>query len=767
MLEKIIKLENVGLLASPLVKAIELKQTTLVYADNGRGKSTLSAVLRACSTADAQAMLVRSTIGGAGQPGAQLRFKMPKGGSTVTFDKGAWDASMPNLLVFDQTFVERNVYAGGVVETEHHQALLDFALGMDAVEKKKQVNAASEAQVAATKARTAAEGKLQGYRGTMSTLLFLALLEDPEVDEKIADYEKRLANAKVSVALTQRAALKALPLPAVDLAGFEAILISSFKQVQENAEALVKAHVDEHGGIEAQQWLGDGQRFSDGQSCPFCGQATGQLELIAAYGQYFNEQYATHAAQVSSLPNLVRTSLTDAAVESLEADFNANSDRIHAWAEQLKLDCPALDWENLRSLPKKIRDCLSEAAALKQQQPLELVSPDIMKAAVAANDELLASLVKYNNAVVAANELIATFKETLNAEDQEALGKVLVNLRIRKVRHSAAVVEIAKEYKAASDERDRQEKLKTAARAELDKLMETTLDEYQADINAWLNHLRTPFRIDKLTYSYVGGTTPRTEYGVIVRNKHVAAGKPGANGPSFNTVLSDGDKRSLALALFLAKALHKKTSADNIVVLDDVFASLDSNRRAQTVAAMCLIAKQCSQLMVLAHDAYFLHELQRALNAERVTDILSLQIRRVGELSDIVAADFSVMCESDYYRQYKTVYEYLHGPAPANLMPVAQALRPLVEGNLHRRFPGHINDGLTVGTVITQIENSPAGSTLAELHKEVKKLRQFNDFAAAFHHETEGKVVRTSVTDGELQPWAKSALSFVHLGAMP
>ena len=118
-------------------------------------------------------------------------------------------------------------------------------------------------------------------------------------------------------------------------------------------------------------------------------------------------------------------------------------------------------------------------------------------------------------------------------------------------------------------------------------------------------------------------------------------------------------------------------------------------------------------------------------------------------------------------KQYKTLYDYLYGPAPPNLVPVAQALRPLVEGNLHRRFPGHIKDGLTVGQIIGIIENSPANSTLAEMQPEVPKLRQFNDFAAAFHHNTEGKAARMSVTDGELQPWAKSALNFVHLGVMP
>jgi wobble nucleotide-excising tRNase len=64
------------------------------------------------------------------------------------------------------------------------------------------------------------------------------------------------------------------------------------------------------------------------------------------------------------------------------------------------------------------------------------------------------------------------------------------------------------------------------------------------------------------------------------------------------------------LAFFLAKALHEESCAASMVVLDDVFASLDSNRRSQTIAALCEVAKKCAQVIVLAHDAYFLYELE-------------------------------------------------------------------------------------------------------------------------------------------------------------
>jgi hypothetical protein len=51
----------------------------------------------------------------------------------------------------------------------------------------------------------------------------------------------------------------------------------------------------------------------------------------------------------------------------------------------------------------------------------------------------------------------------------------------------------------------------------------------------------------------------------------------------------------------------------------------------------------------------------------------------VGEFSELAPADFSMMCESDYYKRYRTTWSYLSGAAPDDLLHVAQALRVLVE----------------------------------------------------------------------------------------
>jgi hypothetical protein len=106
----------------------------------------------------------------------------------------------------------------------------------------------------------------------------------------------------------------------------------------------------------------------------------------------------------------------------------------------------------------------------------------------------------------------------------------------------------------------------------------------------------------------------------------------------------------------------------------------------------------------------------------------------------------------------------LAGASTPNVLPVAQALRPLVEGSLHRRFPGLIKDGVTFGVVLDQIKSAAAGHPLAALQPQLPALAALNDFVGQFHHDTAGIVLRDNVADSELHPFAKQAMLFVQMG---
>lgn len=74
MLERIISIENVGVFKSAVQKVSTLKKLALIYADNARGKSTLSSVLLACANTDADELKSRKTFGSTADQKVVMRF---------------------------------------------------------------------------------------------------------------------------------------------------------------------------------------------------------------------------------------------------------------------------------------------------------------------------------------------------------------------------------------------------------------------------------------------------------------------------------------------------------------------------------------------------------------------------------------------------------------------------------------------------------------------------------------------------------------------
>ena len=110
---------------------------TAIYADNGRGKSTLAAVLRACQLGDAGRLNARKTIDATNAP--EVKFLLPTG-THVEFTTNAWTATLPDIVVFDSEFVEQNVYSGFEVRADQRQSLHEFALGNQTVQLKQQID---------------------------------------------------------------------------------------------------------------------------------------------------------------------------------------------------------------------------------------------------------------------------------------------------------------------------------------------------------------------------------------------------------------------------------------------------------------------------------------------------------------------------------------------------------------------------------------------------------------------------------------------------
>ena len=132
MIRKFVSLSNIGRFEG--LKAhgdVEFKKYTLIFADNGLGKTTLCEVIKSLQTGNADILLGRTTLGGQGQPEAEILLA---DGVTARFKNGAWSRTPPGgVSIFDATYVRDNVHAGEVVDPNHRRNLFQVIVGAEGV----------------------------------------------------------------------------------------------------------------------------------------------------------------------------------------------------------------------------------------------------------------------------------------------------------------------------------------------------------------------------------------------------------------------------------------------------------------------------------------------------------------------------------------------------------------------------------------------------------------------------------------------------------
>jgi wobble nucleotide-excising tRNase len=106
---------------------LSLTKLTLIYAENGRGKTTLAAVLRSLASGDAIPIVERTRLASTHPPHVIVAFDGTQ--ASAMFQNNAWNHLAPNLVVFDDTFVDQNICSGLEVAPNHRQKLHELILG--------------------------------------------------------------------------------------------------------------------------------------------------------------------------------------------------------------------------------------------------------------------------------------------------------------------------------------------------------------------------------------------------------------------------------------------------------------------------------------------------------------------------------------------------------------------------------------------------------------------------------------------------------------
>jgi wobble nucleotide-excising tRNase len=205
MLRKFVSIKNVGRFEKYGAGGdVELKRYNLIYAENGRGKTTMCAVLHSLQSGDGAPVIGRKTLGQNDPP----EIEILTASGLITFHQGAWTGTLPQLAIFDSIFVSENVHSGDVVDVEHRRSLYRVIVGKQGVDLAKEIEALdgkSRAKAAEIGQKTAAVSRFAPI--AMSVDEFLGMEEQPTIVEEIESKERELDAVKQTAQIRDRAPL--------------------------------------------------------------------------------------------------------------------------------------------------------------------------------------------------------------------------------------------------------------------------------------------------------------------------------------------------------------------------------------------------------------------------------------------------------------------------------------------------------------------------------------------------------------------------------
>lgn len=762
MLERLNLLRNIGQFDSISPGAqLPFAQLTLIYAENGRGKTTLSAVLRSLATSDATLISERHRLG-AGNPPHVIVHVM--GGANHTFSNGTWSAPLPTIAVFDDAFVSANVCSGLEIEAGHRQNLHELILGAQGVA----LNTTLKTHVDAIEQhnrelRERGNAIPAAMRGNLTADQFCDLPTIPDVTGQLQDAERRLAAAQSIADIQREPEFAALDLPTFDVAAINTVLQLSLADLDAAAAQQVQAHLTRL-GPRGEPWVATGvdliapaSQGEAGEACPFCRQALEDSVIIPHYRAYFGAAYAALKDTIATAKRNITTAHGGDVPAAFERAVRVASDRREFWARFAQVPEVRIDTAALALAWRSAREAVEAAMTAKQAAPLELTSLDARAvAAIEAYQAARTLVVQLSASLLAVNPQIAVVKEQAQAADLTALTADLARLRATQQRHSAAIAPLCQAYIDERQAKAATEGLRAAARAALDNYRQNIFPRYQAAINTYLQRFAAGFRLDNMaSVNNRGGSS--VSYAVVINQNQVPLTADGA--PSFRSALSSGDRNTLALAFFFASLDQDPALADKIVVIDDPMTSLDEHRSLVTVQEICHLTTRVSQVIVLSHFKPFLMKVWEG--APRTLARASLHITRAANASQIVAWDVSADTITEHDRRYARMLTYLQAADPAMERQVAADLRPMLEAFIRVAYPHEFPPGTLLGpfhNICQQRLNTPQ-PLLNE--PDTRELRAILDYANLFHHDTNPTWQTEIINDQQLTNFAQRTLSFI------
>lgn len=720
----------------------------------------MAAILRSLASDDPSPINERKRLNADKDPHIIITFGENE--ETAIFQDGRWNGKSPKILIFDDDFVNDNIYSGLVVEPEHRRNLHEFILGEIGVELNKKHKETLDKIDQHNKSLSDKKGLVsQADLHGISFETFLHLENTEDIDKKITTGEKAIKAKEEQELIGSRAALEELVLPEFPSGEVRQLLRSSLTDLDSTAERRMREHFDML-GPNGEAWIDSGLTILqsvDDDTCPFCAQPIAGLDLIAHYRAYFAEEYIRLKESIDLQMGELDRHHGDKARTAFERSLHEIRFGIQFWSTYCDILPADVDAEEVLGAWERLTNLVMAALASKRMSPLDQLDLDEKSiTAIEIYNRHRENIVAHNHNLEESNAKIEAFRYRIMSESPEELANQLGLLFATKSRHSDGNAQLCTDYLAEESAKALTESERDLARQQLDDYRSNIFPDIQEKINAHLIKFGTEFYLDSLSSSIRrGGTT--CNYNVIINESSVAieGGVTKGGEPSFKSTLSAGDRNSLALAVFLSTLDSESDLTNCIVVLDDPINSLDDHRSYATVDAVIDIAATGAQVFVLSHNKRFLCRIWEKMKGKSCT---GLELVRFETGSTIRRWEVGLDSVTEHDKRHMLFLEYLDG-AVEEPRRVAQNIRFHLEAFLRVSLPQYFPPQTLLGHFVNRCKDVLDSPGEILVRGAVEELEEIVAYANRFHHDTNPSWETQEINDLELKRFVERTLGFI------
>lgn len=722
MLLKVETVEEIGRFKSLKHQAPQFGSLTTIFARNGLGKSTICSIVRSASERDSRLISARKRLGAIKEPSAHLNWQSH---GAVTYSVGKWNSCPGPVHVFDGEFVRRNLHVGESVTRDNKRSLIPIVLGEDGVKLADKISALDNEQRELLTKINGVEKIIKRTCPVVTDIKAFAQKEVPQDIDQILDRAKKaLEFAKNSVAVK----LKPLPslLPEIKFEDIQGLLAETITSLSEKTGKIIDDHIRAHSmEPHGTRWIKFGVEHMQDTKCPFCTQDTSAIDLVTLFRGYFSEEYSSFLKKIDTASDLFKEAYGSVG-ENVSAFVSKTNADLNFWANVCELgELPTLLPEEIESI-KQSATILGNLLEKKRSSPLSAIKSE----EIANISEGFLSLQHFQMRLSSCIEIVSAARGNTADYDIKRAQEVFDKndaLRLKNLEPLSA--EMA-EWTTCTARRSEIENEKKAAQLALRNYTTATIGQKQKLINELLECFGARFQVSQTKTNFIGREA-NVHFCISIGDHHVDAGERQEDKPCFDTVLSAGDKLTLAFTFFLLQVRESATFADSTIILDDPFSSQDLDRQWETTSQIRALARDACQVIVLSHDPRFLALIEKNSRGQCSSFQLTCTEEGRGAISIWNSTDELkdlYVRQAERIREFARCGQFLQDVTADSLV---KDLRPFLEDYMRARFPGRFAALVMLDEMTNQVE---AAGHSDPLYDRVSDLRALNEFTRDSMH---------------------------------